>query len=187
MWDGSVLCWNLRCTTVSLVDVVPSGSRRVYCLKCSIYRRHYVQPLWAGLLYVKGHGLYLNVSGMNVLAHLKQQNCQPLMCHGSNAVTRKVESHKYVTFIRKSATPGVRHWFKLAIPKFDKKYSALSTQSHDHLWLAVCVGELWPRLSLPVSSNREPGLGMIGRACPGLFSSNEGKVKVFLVFSCSCH
>ncbi len=187
MWDGSVLCWNLRCTTVSLVDVVPSGSRRVYCLKCSIYRRHYVQPLWAGLLYVKGHGLYLNVSGMNVLAHLKQQNCQPLICHGSNAVTRKVESHTYVTFITKSATPGVRHWFKLAIPKFDKKYSALSTQSHDHLWLAVCVGELWPRLSLPVSSNGEPGLGMIGRSGPGLFSSNEGKVKVFLVFSCSCH
>ncbi len=147
MWDGSVLCWNLRCTTVSLVDVVPSGSRRVYCLKCSIYRRHYVQPLWAGLLYVKGHGLYLNVSGMNALAHLKQQNCQPLICHGSNAVTRKVESHKYVTFIRKSATPGVHHWFKLAIPKFDNKIQcSLDTIPWPSVIGGLCRWTLTPAL-----------------------------------------
>lgn len=151
MWDGSVLCWNLRCTTVSLVDVVPSGSRRVYCLKCSIYRRHYVQPLWAGLLYVKGHGrlnVYnLNVSRMNVLAHFKQQNCRPLVCHGSNAVTRKAESHTYVTFIRKSATPGVCHWFKLAIPKFYKKYSAVSTLDNP---MTICDWRF-------VSVNSDPG------------------------------
>lgn len=114
------------------------------------------------------------------------QNWRPRVCHGCDAVTRKVESYTCHIHWEKCYTwcPSLAQIGNSVL----QKHGAVLTQYHDHLWLAVCVGELWPWLSMPgFIRNGEPGLGTIGHTCPDLFSSNEGKVRGFLVFSCSSH
>lgn len=146
MWDGSVLCWKRRCTAVSLVDVVSLGSRRVYDLKCSIKLLCSASLSWFAVCERSkdeswlSQFFYLNLSGINVLVHLKHQNCRRLVCHGSDAVTRKVESHTYVTYTLKSATLGVHPWFKLAVPQFYRNMvlSRHNTMTICYWWFVNC-------------------------------------------------